>query len=888
MKYVIRCHEADVEAPLGGKARALAALRETGLPIPGWFVLRPEAFHDSMTAEDRLTFADIGDGAALNSIIDGLSPSAAVKVELAEAVAELCPDGAPVAVRSSASDEDGAQHSFAGQLDSFLFVPPEDVATKVAAVWRSGIGERILAYRRERNLGTTPRPPAVLLQRMVRADVAGVAFGADPVSGRRRLAVVSAVFGLGTALVSGDADADTYHVDIDGTIVERAIAYKRSAHRAAPGCGEGIVALTVPAEQARRPALTDEQVKAVANLVRSAGRHFGRPQDVEWAIEDGKLYLLQSRPITSLTRTVDPDGTINVWDNSNIAESYNGVTTPLTFSFARRAYEEVYRQFCRILRVPEAKITASANVFRHMLGLIQGCVYYNLLNWYRLISMLPGFQVNRGFMEQMMGVKERLPDHLIQEMLPATLGERIKDHFRLAGSMLALVRNQIGIGRQIRAFYRRLDSALGVGRPDLEHYRPDELVAYYRDLETQLLTRWDAPLINDFLAMIFYGLLGNLTRQWCSDSEGTLQNDLLCGEGGMVSAEPAIRVRELANVAAKYPDLMAALCDAPLHIVLSEIGHIPAFRDLYEEYLERFGDRCLEELKLESPTLFDDPLTLMRSVGQLARHVAAGGVQPPVSLEAEIRRAAEVRVHASLRWRPLRHFLFGRVLRNARARVRDRENLRFERTRLFGRVRLIMLELGRKFHALDLIEQPRDVFYLEVEECLGHVAGTGTTTDLRGLVVLRKSEFERYRQLPPPADRFMTFGAVHEGNSFQGKAVAAPQPPQGDRLKGLGCCPGVVRGRARVITDPRGATLKMGEILVAQRTDPGWIMLFPSAAGLIVEHGSLLSHSAIVAREMGIPAVVSLTGVTRWLRDGDLVELDGSTGVVVRLAGAEG
>src|SRR5204862_4343208 len=126
----------------------------------------------------------------------------------------------------------------------------------------------------------------------------------------------------------------------------------------------------------------------------------------------------------SLGRTADPDGVLNIWDNSNIAESYNGVTTPLTFSFARRIYEEVYRQFCRILRVPEAKIAASANVFRHMLGLIQGRVYYNLLNWYRLLMLLPGFQVNRGFMEQMMGVKEGVPPHLLEEMTKASRFER--------------------------------------------------------------------------------------------------------------------------------------------------------------------------------------------------------------------------------------------------------------------------------------------------------------------------------------------------------------------------------------------------------------------------------------------------------------------------------
>ena len=137
---------------------------------------------------------------------------------------------------------------------------------------------------------------------------------------------------------------------------------------------------------------------------------FGQPQDIEWAIENGSLYLLQSRPITTLRNIPDPDGALNIWDNSNITESYNGVTSPLTFSFARSVYEGVYRQFCRILRVPQRKIEANDLTFRCMLGLIQGRIYYNLLNWYRVLALLPGFTVNRRFMEQMMGVRESLPD----------------------------------------------------------------------------------------------------------------------------------------------------------------------------------------------------------------------------------------------------------------------------------------------------------------------------------------------------------------------------------------------------------------------------------------------------------------------------------------------
>jgi pyruvate,water dikinase len=249
--------------------------------------------------------------------------------------------------------------------------------------------------------------------------------------------------------------------------------------------------------------------------------------------------------------------------------------------------------------------------------------------------------------------------------------------------------------------------------------------------------------------------------------------------------------------------------------------------------------------------------------------------------EEKLRAQAEDRVAQKLGGSPLRRAVFGWVLRETRKRVRDRENLRFERTRLFGRVRRIYVELGKRFHAAGRIAEPRDVFYLVVEEALGFVEGTTATTDLAGLTALRKSEFHNYREKAAPADRFATQGAVHLGNSFRAKQTAIT--PEGDALKGIGCCPGVVKARARVITDPHNAVIEAGEILVAPRTDPGWIMLFPSAAGLLVEHGSLLSHSAIVAREMGIPAIVSISGVTAWVRTGEWLEMDGSTGTVRKI-----
>jgi len=223
-------------------------------------------------------------------------------------------------------------------------------------------------------------------------------------------------------------------------------------------------------------------------------------------------------------------------------------------------------------------------------------------------------------------------------------------------------------------------------------------------------------------------------------------------------------------------------------------------------------------------------------------------------------------------------------MRQARKRVRNRENLRFERTRLFGTIRRLFLEVGHRLQSIDRLADARDIFYLELGEILAFSDGTASTTDLRSLIAVRKQEFEGYRKGPAPADRFETRGAVYHAQAYRSNEPRGPAELGGEERWGLGCCPGVARGMARVVRDPKHAQLTMGCILVADHTDPGWIMLFPSASGLLVERGSLLSHSAIVARELGIPAVIAIPGLLDWLQDGDEVELDGGAGIVRRIA----
>ncbi|HUO63002.1 MAG TPA: PEP/pyruvate-binding domain-containing protein [Terriglobales bacterium] len=882
--FILWPAQIDNDAAIGGKARALLRLTCAELPVPDWFVVTSGAFDASLprTAGPALPAADPD---AVGEALEGLAVAPVVREELTAALRRLCPAGEFVAVRSSALEEDSAARSFAGQLESYVFVPPGDVPARLADVWRSGFSPRLLAYRRAAGLETWPMPPAVIVQRVVDADVSGVAFSADPISGRRGIAVVSAVLGQAEALVQGEVDADTWHVDRAGAIVAERIGAKSAARRRNETAGRGLRLEPVDPVEGSRPALEPAALIAIAGLARRAERLFGRPQDIEWARERGRLFFLQSRPITTLADKPDPDAARVLWDNSNIVENYSGVTTPLTFSVARMIYERVFREFYRHMGVPSQMIDAHAGEFRGMIGLVRGRMYYNLSSWYRVLALLPGFKVNRAFLEQMLGVARMRPGPTAVGAPAPTARDRFVDLLRLVRTTCGLPLNYLLLRREIHRFLHTLDAFLDEKDTDLGSLRPDELAAHYRHLERHLgAVAWLPPL-NDFFVMTFHGFLRAWARRWIGvDDPGRLLNDLLRGGRQSLAGELAARVASMARLAMANEQLVCMLCDGALPAIEQSLRGAPALESEYREYLTLFGERCVEELKLESPTLHDDPLPLLRSIGQVARRLQAGA-EPAADAAAAAeaaRTAAEARVARAIGRNPWRRPLFAWILANARARLRARERLRFARTRVFGRARRILIELGRRLAALEILDEPRDVFYLEAEEILAFVEGWATTRNLRGLAALRQLEFQAFEAGPPPADRFETVGIPYVGR----QETAVPQPsaqPDDEGWQGLGCCAGIVTGPVCIVRDPRRANLRPGAIIVAERTDPGWTVIFPAAAGLLVERGNLLSHAAIVAREIGLPMIVSLPGVMDWLHDGDEVQMDGTSGRVIRL-----
>jgi len=884
---------------LGGKAANLAVLESLGLPVPPWYAITTEAFHQALTAAGlreritgRLTSADdLGAASAeIRGWIAAVPLPPGLEAEIASLHAARIGGDAYVAVRSSAAGEDAAGESFAGLHDSFLFIRGrERLLDAVRRVWASAYNERALAYRRAKGISLDSIAVAVVVQRMIEARTSGVLFTANPNTGSVHEVVISSLWGAGEGLVSAGFDADTYLVDKETLEIAETVAVKSDQLVLDREAGGGLVHLAVPEEMAKRGSLTPDEVRVLARLGLGVERHYRRPQDLEFAVDlGGRPWLLQARPVTTVEELGPAAGNRLIWDNSNIIESYSGVTSPMTFSFIRRAYSIVYHCFAEVMGIDARTVKANREVFDNMLGLFRGQVYYNLLNWYRLVRLFPGFNYNKSFMESMMGVREAAS---VEEEPAQTSGFQRLVLRRYTVELPALLRL---VGRSARNFLHIRRIVADFQARFREHYErwsamdframaPHELAALYREMEEKLLWEWKAPIINDFFVMVFYGTLKKLCASWCGDESGSLQNDLICGEGGIESTEPTRMLLGIAAAARQQPELRQLLLEGRPEDLAREIpadGRFGDFAVSIRRYLDLYGFRCVNELKLEEFSLRDRPAFLYQILrNYLAADDPAGlDVAAMERREQNIRREAETKAFAAVRG-PLRRWVFRRVLENARLGVKNRENLRFARTRIYGLLRELLRAVGEDFAQEGLLNQADDIFYLTLDEVWDYTKGRAVSTNLKGLAALRREEFDAYRRMAPPADRFETHGLPYHRNRFEGRTRPAVASEDG-LLHGTGCCPGIVTGPVKVLRTPSEDARLDGEILVAERTDPGWVPLYPSVSGLLIERGSILSHSAIVAREMGIPTIVGIAGLVGTLQTGQVVTMDGGTGTV--------
>jgi pyruvate,water dikinase len=861
---------------VGGKGWNLFRLLHFGFPAPPWLVISRHVLDEAVRGwresikkilmninfknQQSLDHASL----QIREIVFQLELIRQVCQELLPTLEEMFGKDSLVSVRSSVVGEDSIENSFAGQMDSFLNIPLSEIEGAVRKVWASAFSSRALLYRNQKNVPLIDVSAAVIIQKMVQSTVSGVLFTREPES-QVEQCLISAGYGLGEGVVANKVETDTYRIGWDSNEISKEIPLKDYRIVLDKPKGNGNRIEPLPAWMTHRQVISDIQIQQLRDIGIRAEKCFGSPQDIEWAYDAcGRLFILQTRPIV-FTKKKDPSRATCIWDNSNIVESFPGFTLPLTFTFVRSAYEHSFRNAALGFFVFKDEFKKDIHILKNMIGLLEGRVYYNLLNWYQMMSYLPGFKKYKRSFDQMIGIKEEIdfPENKLSPL----------NRFFI---LLTAIWRLLTVRRNGRRFFTYFNSAYKrFQNLDISTACEETLISLCESLERAFADKWHSTLYNDFCAINYYDWLRQLCQSWGLDKYPNLHNNLLCGEQDVESVAPVHSMIRLSEMFRTKADYHALIHEEEDHKIWEKIQSEPRYRELkaaFEAHLEAFGDRGLEELKLETSTFREEPASLVKLVKRY--YPMRLSIETLREREQANRRSAEQLVQQHLK-NPLKRWVFAFVLGNARLSIANRENMRFARTRLYGIVRQLFRRMADIFVEKGLIESNSDIYYLTMDEVFGFIQGTAVTQNLKSLVRIRKAEYVMFRQ-HSLKERIETKGIPYLNSLYEVETRGGI----GRTLKGIGCSSGIVEGRAKVVFDPNATTSNGDHILIAKSTDPGWVFLMISSKGIVVEKGSVLSHTAIIGRELGIPTIVGVKGATKVIPDGAKMSMNGSTGEV--------
>jgi phosphohistidine swiveling domain-containing protein len=830
---------------LGGKAQGLLWLQKMGARVPQFWILKANTINRKI-----IELIPNFESLPLVNQYQLLNANKTIITKWIYSVITDLPKKM-YAVRSSGNLEDSINHSFAGIYDSYLNISDQiEIAESIFAVFLSGLSERAQKYFIMKQIEKKPTGLSVVIQELVPSKLSGVCFSQNMKTGRLDECWVSAIYGLGEDLVSGAAEGIEYQVDSTGKVeLESSKSLETSADL--------------------------QVVKKVAELTRHFAELYKKPIDLEWAFDGKEIWIVQIRPIT--TQIINQTDTHLVFDNSNIQESYCGVTTPLTYSYACEAYRKVYSKLMEFLGVSFDEINQQSGHLENMLGFVSGRVYYNINSWYVALNMLPGFRKRKEEMETMMGLENPVDFVTDQKVLHGFA--KIKHSFKMVGlvfKLLVLQRNIDKIAKDFDDWFWKLyNEARAI---PLAEKSGSELVALTKYYQDRFLEKWAIPVLNDTLVMINMGRLQRILKKY--DSAESVKSIIYGQE--LESLKPTLLIQELAQLVISDSDLKATVLQSSSKELPFLIAtFFPEFKMKIDEFIHLYGDRTMGELKLETITfrqdesLFYDLLkNFIISLRKNSRPLL-GHDQNQLLKEFE-------EIEGKMGF--FQKYFFRKAVDNTVKAVAHREQMRFHRTRNYGLMRDLYLAVGQKWTQSQILESPRDIFYLTLNEIYDMNFGRNATRSYKKIVELRKSEAEIYKSESPLHQCHLSLPAgvglqgqvqvqVHEAAEAQSETV----------WSGLACSQGIVEGEVVFVEDPSDIKNVQGKILLAMRTDPGWTPLFALISGVIIERGSMLSHSAVISREMGIPAVVNVNQITKKLKTGDKVRINGNTGQIFRI-----
>lgn len=736
----------------------------------------------------------------------------------------------PVAVRSSFLGEDGGQFSFAGLFETQLHIQNQDELLKAVEHVASSLkSSRVHEYCQHHNI-PLPGWGSVVVQEMVQSKKAGVIFSTSPL--RPQTTHISAASGYGEQLVSGEVDADEYFIN--------------KSHHQYQAFG----------------VLSENEQKSLFEKAALIEKLKTTPQDIEWSIDQqGQLYFLQTRPITAEIKKQQND---TYFDNSNIQESFVGITLPLTFSYARNAYRESYNMLMRVVGFSETEVQQQDWRHRHMLGLIDGRVYYNINSWYEGLMFLPHFGRNKKDMENMMGLEKSI-DFI--ESVELSFWQKIIRLPKMIKLLVILSYHFFKIKKSVHFFDEEFNKMLFQHRKmNLKTMTAIELHNYLRKLQSDGFALWGIPLVNDFYVMMKSGKV----RRILSEIGKDIYYPRLIKSNELESFKPISELQSLISEIRKDQNLLNELSQSPMTFINSCQKNHPKLHQLIIQYIDAYGDRVLGELKLETQTYRTHPHLFVETL-KLFSNSERQDFQAHVSNEDDLE---EVCKDLSL----LQKMKLKSNLKQLQNGLQFRELMRFHRTRSFGMIREIYREIGQKLSDADILKSNSDIFYLTMEEIDDLLTFQNVQNDLKSLIQQRTDEYANYSNSPKYKNQIKMKLNLQGPEKFENYDTENLKGQ--NQFQGTGCFPGIFKGEICYIKNLSEAHNLHGKILMAERTDPGWTPLFYLAKAVIVEKGSLLSHAAIVAREVGIPTIIGVPHVTRHLKNGDTVTVNGSDGTI--------
>ena len=705
------------------------------------------------------------------------------------------------AVRSSFIHEDG-DSSFAGQFDTLLNVERNNIDAAVEQVINSYNNESVQQYKNIKNIQNI-NEGSVIIQEMLSPELSGVIFTANP-QGIINETVIVVGEGLGNNIVEDKVDTTQYFYNQD----------------------DGIYYYEQTKES---PILAEELLKKLIDISGKIKTIFNQEMDIEFAIQNNEVFVLQARPITTLNMD-----NIIILDNSNIVESYPGISLPLTQSFVKEVYYEIFKNCLNRISKNDKIVEEMDDQLRNMVDVVNGRIYYRISNWYSVLNLLPFSDKIIPIWQDMLGVNNKYIQNIDVEVPKKTKLTITCGFFHYLNKIPKLMDE---LNKNFDRFYNE-SYELTWKSENIE-----ELLDIYQKIKKIALEDWDLTLINDMYTFIYTYLAGEENKKYLSD----IQN--------IESMKPIIEFNKLVQEYINYKEISKKNPDRKFNFGLlgerTEVAEKYAqYMSMCNNYIDKYGSRCLGELKLETITYTVNSELLHQLIEKKAENFEEHFND--IKNDKNISNSKNNNVFVS----------------RAKTGIKNREISRLNRSRLFDIARRIFLNIGTVLFFEKKIDAQTDIFYLHIDEI--------TRPDIKEIINRRKEEIASYESIPAYSRLVFSEKIINKHiNNSVNDILNKP-----NELKGTATSEGIITGEVLVIDNPNLSIDTTGKILVTKTTDPGWVFLIDKAAGIIAEKGSLLSHTAIITRELHKPSIVNVKDCTKILKTGDIIEMDAINGII--------